>query len=67
VSGTFFLSSPYTPKVTASASPIQGTVPSAMLITNTAAVATSSATHCARRSRSCSTSTPSSTLTSGLM
>ncbi|GAA4714283.1 hypothetical protein GCM10023215_66840 [Pseudonocardia yuanmonensis] len=64
---TFFLSSPYTPNDTASASPSHGGLPLPTLITTTASAAMPSAATCARFGRSRSTTTPSSTLTSGLM
>ena len=46
---------------------MNGTAPPPTAITTTAAVPNPTAIHCATRSRSVNTSTPSTTLTSGLM
>ena len=62
-----FFTRPYAPNDAARVSAIQGKVPYATMITTTATTAIAIAAHCAGRSRSCSTSTPSSTVTIGLM
>ncbi len=62
-----FFNRPYVPKLKASTKEIHGGRPNPTLSTSTAAKAMPSAIHCQRRSRSPSTTTPSSTVTSGLM
>ena len=66
VSGTVLLISPYRPKDTARVRASQGGRPPSTAMTTTATAAMPTATHCTGRSRSRSTSTPSSTLTNGL-
>ena len=63
----FFLTRPYVAKLAARASAIQGTRPTATMITTTATPAMPTATHCAVRRRSFSTMTPRSTVAIGLM
>ena len=65
-SGTRFLTSPYSPKLTASVRVIHGSWPVPTVRTTTAAAASPIASHCTGRSRSRSTTTASSTDTSGV-
>jgi hypothetical protein len=60
-------SRPYSPNEQASPSAIHGGVPASKVSHATPAAAHATASHCRPRRRSLSTTTPSSTLTSGLM
>ena len=62
-----FFSRPYVPKLAASTSAIHGTFPYPTASTSTATAPIPTAAHCNRRSRSRSSTTPNSTVTSGLM
>ena len=62
-----FLTRPYSPNDAARLSATQGTVPPATASTVTAPAPSPTATHWVTRSRSLKITTPSSTLTSGLM
>jgi hypothetical protein len=62
-----FFTNPYSPNEAASMSAIEGRLPWAKVRTPTATAPVPTAAHCSGRSRSCSTTTPSRTVTSGLM
>ena len=65
--GTTFLTAPYRPNDSASASPMTGGAPTSTVSTTTAITAMARATICTRLSRSRKMSTPSATLINGLM
>ena len=65
--GTTFFTAPYKPNDSASPRPMIGGEPTSTVSTTTAITAMARATNCARLSRSRKTSSPSATVTSGLM